>query len=174
MAPLARVHRLHLHLSILSYYYSALVLKTLSHWIVHPSCGFSNGAPALRSSQMRINKDWSIFILGEHSYPVGGRSGGERRPQVHSKSSVGSTRGSKENVARVLARAGTNMTLACPGLTPTSYVYLVEWKCIGCKCTGQCIRNKYRGSLSSIYEFWKIALDYQPKPNIYLFSKIDK
>ena len=41
-----------------------------------------------------------------------------------------------ENVARVLARAGTNMTLACPGLTPTSYVYLVEWKCIGCKCTG--------------------------------------
>lgn len=45
-------------------------------------------------------------------------------------------RGIEENVARVLARAGTNMTLACPGLTPTSYVYLVEWKCIGCKCTG--------------------------------------
>lgn len=40
------------------------------------------------------------------------------------------------SVARVVARAGTNMTLACPGLTPTSYVYLVEWKCIGCKCTG--------------------------------------
>eukprot|EP00093_Oithona_nana_P000821 00821.XXX_1879_270_1 [CDS] Oithona nana genome sequencing. len=28
------------------------------------------------------------------------------------------------------------MTLACPGLSPTSYVYLVEWKCAGCKCTG--------------------------------------
>ena len=42
----------------------------------------------------------------------------------------------EENVARVLARAGTNMTLACPGLSPTSYVYLVEWKCAGCKCTG--------------------------------------
>ncbi len=40
------------------------------------------------------------------------------------------------NLARVVARAGTNMTLACPGLTPTSYVYLVEWKCVGCKCTG--------------------------------------
>ena len=39
-------------------------------------------------------------------------------------------------MARVLARAGTNMTLACPGLSPTSYVYLVEWKCAGCKCTG--------------------------------------
>ena len=35
-----------------------------------------------------------------------------------------------------MARAGTNMTLACPGLSPTSYVYLVEWKCAGCKCTG--------------------------------------
>lgn len=45
-------------------------------------------------------------------------------------------KGSTFNVARVLARAGTNMTLACPGLSPTSYVYLVEWKCIGCKCTG--------------------------------------
>ena len=28
------------------------------------------------------------------------------------------------------------MTLACPGLSPTSFVYLVEWKCLGCKCTG--------------------------------------
>ena len=42
----------------------------------------------------------------------------------------------KGNLARMLARAGTNMTLACPGLSPTSYVYLVEWKCLGCKCTG--------------------------------------
>ena len=41
-----------------------------------------------------------------------------------------------ENEPRVLARAGTNMTLACPGLTQSSYVYLVEWRCIGCKCTG--------------------------------------
>ena len=54
----------------------------------------------------------------------------------HGSDSLGSS-GRGENLARVLARAGTNMTLACPGLTPTSYVYLVEWKCIGCKCTGQ-------------------------------------
>ena len=54
----------------------------------------------------------------------------------HGSNSLGSS-GRGENLARVLARAGTNMTLACPGLTPTSYVYLVEWKCIGCKCTGQ-------------------------------------
>ena len=53
----------------------------------------------------------------------------------HDSNSLGSS-GRGENLARVLARAGTNMTLACPGLTPTSYVYLVEWKCIGCKCTG--------------------------------------
>ena len=42
----------------------------------------------------------------------------------------------KDSIARLLARAGTNMTLACPGLSPTSFVYLVEWKCLGCKCTG--------------------------------------
>ena len=34
----------------------------------------------------------------------------------------------------VTARAGTNITLACPGVTPTSYIYLVEWKCVGCQC----------------------------------------
>ena len=34
----------------------------------------------------------------------------------------------------VMARAGTNITLACPGITPTSYIYLVEWKCMGCEC----------------------------------------
>jgi hypothetical protein len=39
------------------------------------------------------------------------------------------------SAGHVTARAGTNITIACPGVTPTSYVYLVEWVCLGCKCT---------------------------------------
>ena len=40
------------------------------------------------------------------------------------------------NVAplRVMARAGTNITLACPGVAPATYIYLVEWRCAGCDC----------------------------------------
>ena len=34
----------------------------------------------------------------------------------------------------VTARAGTNITIACPGVAPTTYVYLVEWLCLGCRC----------------------------------------
>lgn len=36
----------------------------------------------------------------------------------------------------MMARAGSNITLACPGVSPTSYIYLVEWRCVGCKCRG--------------------------------------
>ena len=35
---------------------------------------------------------------------------------------------------QVIARAGTNITLACPGVTPKTYIFLVEWKCSGCEC----------------------------------------
>ncbi len=38
------------------------------------------------------------------------------------------------SIGNVKARAGTNISLACPGVTPTSFVYLVEWKCLGCRC----------------------------------------
>ncbi len=40
------------------------------------------------------------------------------------------------SAAHVTARAGTNITLACPGVSPTSLIYLVEWKCLGCDCSG--------------------------------------
>lgn len=36
----------------------------------------------------------------------------------------------------MLAKAGTNITLACPGVSPGTYIYLVEWKCLGCACPG--------------------------------------
>ncbi len=35
---------------------------------------------------------------------------------------------------RVMARAGKNISLACPGVVPSTYIYLVEWKCLGCDC----------------------------------------
>ena len=33
-----------------------------------------------------------------------------------------------------MARAGTNISLACPGVSASSYVYLIEWVCEGCVC----------------------------------------
>ncbi|XP_040572850.2 putative receptor-type tyrosine-protein phosphatase mosPTP-1 isoform X2 [Lepeophtheirus salmonis] len=37
--------------------------------------------------------------------------------------------------AKVMARAGTNITLACPGILPDSFIYVVEWKCLDCLCS---------------------------------------
>ncbi|TRY71536.1 hypothetical protein TCAL_12498, partial [Tigriopus californicus] len=41
---------------------------------------------------------------------------------------------SNPGTPHVTATAGANITLACPGVSPTSYIYLVEWKCVGCRC----------------------------------------
>ena len=46
--------------------------------------------------------------------------------------------------ARVVARAGSNISLACGGLSSTSYLYLVEWVCSGCDC-GPCPAHSSRG-----------------------------
>ena len=34
----------------------------------------------------------------------------------------------------LVAEAGTNISLACPGVSMSSYVYLIEWVCEGCHC----------------------------------------
>lgn len=35
---------------------------------------------------------------------------------------------------RVVARTGSDITLACEGVSSVSYIYLVEWMCRGCVC----------------------------------------
>ena len=36
----------------------------------------------------------------------------------------------------LVAEAGSNISLACPGVSPASYVYQIEWVCEGCHCPG--------------------------------------
>ena len=38
---------------------------------------------------------------------------------------------------KILAKAGTNISLACSGVTSSSSIYLLEWVCQGCACA-QC------------------------------------
>ncbi len=47
---------------------------------------------------------------------------------------LGGGKVSNPSAAHMIARAGTNITMACPGATPDTYIYLVEWKCQGCSC----------------------------------------
>ena len=46
--------------------------------------------------------------------------------------------------ARVVARAGGNITVACGGVSSSSYIYLVEWVCSGCSCA-QCPAHSNTG-----------------------------
>ena len=47
---------------------------------------------------------------------------------------------------KTVAKAGTNISLACGGVTRDSYVYLIEWVCIGCDC-GQCPGHSHNNGL---------------------------
>ena len=46
--------------------------------------------------------------------------------------------------ARVVARAGGNISVACGGVSSSSYIYLVEWVCSGCSCA-QCPAHSNTG-----------------------------
>ena len=52
--------------------------------------------------------------------------------------------GSAVASARVVARAGGNITVACGGVSSSSYIYLVEWVCSGCSCA-QCPAHSNTG-----------------------------
>ena len=45
---------------------------------------------------------------------------------------------------RVVARSGSNISLACGGVSSSSYIYLIEWVCQGCDC-GQCPSHSNNG-----------------------------
>ena len=43
-----------------------------------------------------------------------------------------------------MARSGSNISLACGGVSSSSYIYLIEWVCLGCDC-GQCPSHSNNG-----------------------------
>ena len=45
---------------------------------------------------------------------------------------------------RVVARSGSNISVACGGVSSSSYIYLIEWVCQGCDC-GQCPSHSNNG-----------------------------
>ena len=45
---------------------------------------------------------------------------------------------------RTVARSGSNISLACGGVSSSSYIYLIEWVCLGCDC-GQCPSHSNNG-----------------------------
>ena len=45
--------------------------------------------------------------------------------------------GNMKTSPKILAKAGTNISLACSGVTSSSSIYLLEWVCQGCSCA-QC------------------------------------
>ena len=45
---------------------------------------------------------------------------------------------------RVVARSGSNISVACGGVSSSSYIYLIEWVCSGCDC-GQCPSHSNNG-----------------------------
>ena len=45
---------------------------------------------------------------------------------------------------RVVARSGSNISVACGSVSSSSYIYLVEWVCSGCHC-GACPAHSSRG-----------------------------
>eukprot|EP00090_Calanus_glacialis_P045882 TRINITY_DN8764_c0_g1_i1.p1 TRINITY_DN8764_c0_g1~~TRINITY_DN8764_c0_g1_i1.p1 ORF type:complete len:894 (-),score=170.55 TRINITY_DN8764_c0_g1_i1:336-3017(-) len=45
---------------------------------------------------------------------------------------------------KTVAKSGTNISLACGGVSSSSYIYLIEWVCQGCDC-GQCPSHSNNG-----------------------------
>ena len=43
-----------------------------------------------------------------------------------------------------MARTGNNISVACGGVSSSSYIYLIEWVCQGCDC-GQCPSHSNNG-----------------------------
>ena len=44
----------------------------------------------------------------------------------------------------MVARSGSNISVACGGVSSSSYIYLIEWVCQGCDC-GQCPSHSNNG-----------------------------
>ena len=44
----------------------------------------------------------------------------------------------------MVARSGSNISVACGGVSSSSYIYLIEWVCSGCDC-GQCPSHSNNG-----------------------------